>query len=138
MNMVQGWLRQHLSNPQIVGLGLVLATALLMVNFFGSTLAPFFTAIVVAYLLEGAVAGLERSPLSRGISTVLVWLCFTAFLLVALFAIIPLVTRQLAQALQEVPALMLTLQQFLHTLPGRYPEFVSPAEIDDLLAGHPS
>lgn len=133
MNMVQGWLRQHLSNPQIVGLGLVLATALLMVNFFGSTLAPFFTAIVVAYLLEGAVAGLERSPLSRGISTVLVWLCFTAFLLVALFAIIPLVTRQLAQALQEVPALMLTLQQFLHTLPGRYPEFVSPAEIDELL-----
>ena len=133
MNMVQGWIQRHLSNPQIVSLTLVLLASILLVTYFGTTLAPFFAAIVLAYLLEGPVAGLERSAVSRGIATVLVWLVFVAIVLVVLFAIIPLVTAQLAQAVQELPGLVLSLQQYLHTLPERYPQVVSPAQIDDLL-----
>ncbi len=133
MNMVQGWIREHLSNPQVVSLALVLLATVLLITFFGDALAPFLAAIVLAYFLEGAVSGLERSALSRTLSTLVVWLCFSAVLLVVLFVIVPLVTRQLAAAFQDVPALMQSLQQYLYTLPERYPQLVSPAEIDQLL-----
>ncbi len=133
MNMVQGWIREHLSNPQVVSLGLVLLATVLLITIFGNALAPFFAAIVLAYFLEGPVSGLERSALSRTLGTLVVWLCFLAALMVVLFVIIPLVTRQLAAAFQDVPALMQSLQQYLYTLPERYPQLVSPAEIDQLL-----
>lgn len=133
MNMVQGWIREHLSNPQVVSLAMVLLSVLLLVMFFGGALAPFLTAIALAYFLEGAVSGLERSALSRTLGTLLVWLCFVALLLISLFVLVPLITRQLAAAFQDVPALMQSLQQFLYTLPERYPQLVAPAEIDELL-----
>lgn len=133
MNMVQGWIKRHLSNPQVVSLALLLAGVLLLVTYFGGTLAPLFWAIVFAYLLEGPVAGLERSAVSRTMATVLVWLCFVALVLVVLFAIIPLVTRQTGQAIQELPVLMGSVQAYLQTLPERYPQFVSRQEVSDLL-----
>lgn len=133
MNMVQGWIREHLSNPQVVSLALVLIASIVLVTFFGNALAPFLAAIVFAYLLEGVVSGLERSALSRTLGTIIVWLCFVAVLLVALFVIVPLVTRQLAAAFQDVPALMHNLQQYLYTLPERYPQMVTPHEVEELL-----
>lgn len=133
MEAVRGWFRRNLANPQIVSLAIVLFVALLSVTFLGASLGPVFAAIVIAYLLEGPVALLQRWHCSRLISSLLVWLSFVAIFMLLVFALIPLLTRQAGQVVQEIPFLIANAREFLQQLPARYPQVFSPSQVDDVI-----
>lgn len=133
MDVLRGWFARQLANPQIVSLLVLLLGALLAVSFFGATLGPVLAAMVIAYLLEGPVSLLERWRCSRRVATVLVWLAFVAVLLVVLFALIPLMTRQAGQVVQEIPYLIATAREYLQTLPERYPQVFTPTQVDEVI-----
>ncbi len=125
---VTNWFQRHFSDPQVVILALFLTLGLAVVVFFGSMLTPVLASLIIAYLLEGAVQRLERFGLPRLMSVISVFLGFMAMLFFLLFGLLPMLTRQLAAIVQQLPGYIAQAQDWLATLPERYPQLVAPAD----------
>ena len=65
MNLLTSWFKRTFADPQVVILGIVLVVGFAVVIGLGRMLAPVFASIVIAYLLEAAVARLQRTGLPR-------------------------------------------------------------------------
>ncbi len=130
------WFQRHFSDPQVVILALFLFLGLLGVVLFGRMLTPVIASLIIAYLLEGAVQRMERLGLPRLISVISVFSAFMAALLFLLFGLLPMLTRQLAAIVQQLPSYIGQAQGWLSTLPERYPQIVAPAESEaEAIAG---
>lgn len=132
MDVLRAWLKRQLSDPQVVFLGGVIIGLLLFIIFFGGILTPVLAGIILAYLLEGPLARLERWGISRWLAATMVWLTFIAGVLLVCFAVIPLLLHQFTQVIQDIPHLVMKLQSYLDSLPQRYPGWVSSAQIQHL------
>ncbi len=122
------WFRQHFSDPQVAILALFLALGVLVVALFGRMLAPVLASLVLAYLLEGGVQRLERLGLPRLLGVIGVFLGFMATLVYLLFGLVPMLTRQLAAIVRDLPSYVAVAQDWVAKLPERYPQLVAPTE----------
>jgi putative permease len=64
----------------------------------------------------------------------LVYVVFLAVLLFTLFGLLPRLSTQLTQLVQQLPDMVARGQQALLTLPEKYPNLISAAQIDELIA----
>jgi len=135
MRLITEWFRRNFSNPQIVILGLFLLGLFAVLMLLGGMLAPVLAAIVIAYLLEGLVRVLVARGLPRLVAVLLVFLGFLFFVAVVLFGLLPLVSTQATQLVQEIPAILGKGQATLHKLPELYPEIISVEQIDEIIVG---
>lgn len=126
------WFRRYFSDPEAIVLAMLLAVGFGIVLFLGGMLAPVMAALVIAYLLDGAVRVLERRHVPRFQGVLLVYSVFMAFVLVLVFGISPLVWAQMLELAREAPNYLVRAQEVLVSLPERYP-YISPAEIDQLV-----
>jgi len=133
MNLLTSWFRRTLADPQVVILGLVLIAGIAIVAGLGRMLAPVFASIVIAYLLEAVVARMQILGLPRLSSVLLVFLLFLTSLFFLLFGLVPMLTRQLTQLVQQLPSYITQGQELLLQLPQRYPQFVSEKQIQELI-----
>ena len=133
MNLLTSWFRRTLADPQVVILGLVLIAGIAIVAGLGRMLAPVFASIVIAYLLEAVVIRLQALGLPRLASVLLVFLLFLTSLFFLLFGLVPKLTRQLTQLVQQIPSYITQGQELLLQLPQRYPQFVSEKQIQQLI-----
>lgn len=122
------WLQRTFDDPQVAILALALVAGLLVIVLFGQMLTPVVASLVIAYLLEGGVARLRRFGLPRLVSVIIVFTSFMAVLVFLLFGLLPLLTRQVAAIVQQIPAYIAQAQTWLATLPERYPQLVSGPE----------
>jgi putative permease len=125
---ISQWYQRHFSDPQVVILALFLVLGLIAVMMFGRMLTPVVASLIIAYLLEGGVQRLERLGLPRLVSVISVFTAFMAALFFLLFGVLPMLTRQLAVIVQQLPGYIADAQDWLATLPERYPQIVAPAE----------
>lgn len=93
MQFVREWFRRNLSDPQVVILSLLLLIGSLIVLFMGKILAPVLASVIIAYLLEGIVGLLERWRVPRFPAVMVVFCVFITFQIVALFALLPMLSR---------------------------------------------
>jgi putative permease len=126
ISRISGWFQRHFSDPQVVILALFLVLGVAIVVLFGRMLTPVVASIIIAYLLEGPVQRLERFGLPRLVSVIAVFTAFMAALFFLIFGLLPLLTRQLAAMVQQVPSYIQQAQDWLATLPERYPQLVAP------------
>lgn len=133
MNLLTSWFKRNFADPQVVILGIVLIVVFAVVFGLGRMLAPVFASIVIAYLLEAAVAQLLRTGLPRLASVVLVFLFFLASLFFLLFGLVPMLTRQLTQLVQQIPNYITQGQNLLLQLPQTYPQMVSEEQVQRLI-----
>lgn len=132
MNLLTSWFRRTLADPQVVILGIVLIAGFVVVVGLGRMLAPVFASIVIAYLLEAAVVQLQRTGLPRLASVTLIFLLFLTSLFFLLFGLVPMLTRQLTQLVQQIPNYITQGQELLLQLPQRYPQMVSEEQVQGL------
>jgi len=132
MNLLTSWFKRTFADPQVVILGIVLVVGFVVVIGLGRMLAPVFASIVIAYLLEAAVAQLQRVELPRLASVTLVFLLFLASLFFLLFGLVPMLTRQLTQFVQQIPNYITQGQDLLQQLPQRYPQMVSEEQVQNV------
>lgn len=132
MRLITDWFRRTFSDPQVVLLAVLLATGFLVIIYLGNMLAPVLASGVIAYLLEGLVGFLERRDWPRIVAVWLVFAVFVLFLSLVLFGVMPLVSRQLTDLIQQFPSMMTKGQQVLMQLPERYPELVSIEQIQEI------
>ncbi len=132
MRLITDWFRRTFSDPQVVLLAILLGTGFLVIVYLGDMLAPVLASVVIAYLLEGLVGVLERRRWPRIAAVWLVFAVFVLFLSLLLFGVLPLVSRQLTELIQQFPVMATKGQQVLMHLPERYPELVSPEQIQEI------
>ena len=125
LNIFRGWLQRYLSDYEAVVLLVLLLLGFAVVLTMGNMLAPAFAALVLAFLMQGAVAWLERHRVSHAISVSLVFAVFVALLLVFVLILIPLIWNQVSHLLNAVPGMVREGQVLVRSLPELYPGFVS-------------
>ena len=133
-NAISDWFERHFSDPQVIGLAAVLVVGFAIIYLAGEMLAPVIASIVIAYLLEGLVGLLERKRVPRLVAVPLVFLAFLTFLFLVMFGLLPLLSRQATQLLQQLPAMLGRGQELLLALPHEYPELFSEQQVIDLIA----
>ncbi len=133
MNLLTSWFRRTFADPQVVILGIVLVLGFAVVLGLGRMLTPVFASIVIAYLLEAVVTQLQRAGLPRLMSVLLVFLLFLASGFFLLFGLVPMLTRQLSQLVQQLPNYINQGQVLLLQLPERYPQIVTEKQIQQLI-----
>ena len=133
MQVLTNWFKRYLSDPQVVSLALLLIVGLVVVLTLGEMLAPVLASVVIAYLLEGLVVGFQRFHLPRLAAVIWVFSLFMLFVALILFWLMPLLSRQLSELVQQLPAIIGAGQQALMRLPERYPELVSPEQIQEVM-----
>lgn len=124
------WFRRHFSDPQVVILALFLALGVLAIALFGEMLAPVLASLVLAYLLEGGVQRIERFGAPRLVGVIGVFAGFVAALVYLLFGLVPMLTRQLAAIVRDLPSYVAMAQDWVAKLPERYPQLVAPAQAE--------
>jgi len=129
LDLLKAWFRRTFSDPQVVNLGLFVLLGILLVVGLGSALAPVFASVVIAYLLEAMVTRLQGRYLSRLPAVILVFLLFLAVLVFLLFGLVPMLSRQLTQLVQQFPNYISQGQALLSQLPEKYPQMISADQV---------
>lgn len=130
---IKNWFDRKFSDPQIIILGFLLAFGAVLILMLGKMLTPVFIAVVISYLLEGMIPFLQRMGIPRFVAVIIVFLLFMACLLVLLVVLLPMLSRQVGQFLQELPSMISRGQKVLAQLPERYPAFVSEQQIKHVM-----
>ncbi len=142
MGVIKDWIRRYFSDPQVVILAVFLVVGLATVLLAGKHLVPVIASLIIAYLLEGLIQPLQRLGAPRMLAVGIVFLVFFLVLLALLFWLLPVLTRQATQLLQEVPDMLSASQTLILSLPEKYPTVFSEVEIENVLnqirreAGH--
>ena len=130
---ISRWYRRYFTDPQASLLVVLLVVSVVIIATMGKMLAPLLAALVIAYLMEGAIFKLQKKKWSRFWAVNLVYLCFVAFMLYLLLGLLPLLSKQVSQFFQEVPDMINNGQDLLLRLPEQYPEMVSEEYIGQLI-----
>lgn len=132
-HLIRTWFDRYFSDPQVLILGFLLLAGFLFIFTFGSMLAPVLAAVVIAFLLEGMVGWLQRLKTPRNAAVILVFILFMACVLVLLIWLLPLLSRQIGQFLQDLPAMIAQGQKELMHLPERYPDLIHTEQIGQFI-----
>ncbi len=133
MQALNRWLDRYFSDPQILFLISVLLVLFAVLLFFGRMLTPVLASIVIAYLLEGLVGVLERQRWPRWLAVLVVFTLFMLFVLSMLIGVLPSISRQIKDLLQQIPAMLAHGQMALMQLPESYPDLITSAQIEELI-----
>ncbi|MCH7479434.1 MAG: AI-2E family transporter [SAR324 cluster bacterium] len=96
--------RQIVTDPQFVSLFLVLGFLVALFFFFGFELTPFFIALVLAYLLEGAVRELTRRGMRRGYAVLAVFLLYLVIYVAVLVGPLQWIMERAVVLVQALPS----------------------------------
>ncbi|MCC6202506.1 MAG: AI-2E family transporter [Gammaproteobacteria bacterium] len=133
LEVVGQWYRRYFSHPQAVLLFAFLLLAIVVLGSLGDLLVPVFGALIVAYLLEGAVHRLELWHVPRLPAVLLIFALFIVGLFFLLLGLLPLLSRQTTNFVQQLPRLIDEGKQILLHLPDRYPEIFTEQQIADVM-----
>lgn len=123
------WIERYFSDEEAVILLLVLVAGFAAIIWFGRMMAPFLTALVVAFLLQGVVSALNRRGIPHLLSVIVVFLAFISVLLTLAFILMPLIWNQLVGLVQETPRMFASGQHWLDEMQERYPNLISPDQM---------
>ncbi|CAB1275673.1 putative permease [Candidatus Nitrosacidococcus tergens] len=133
MRLMRNWFQRHFSDPQVVGLVILLIIGFATIVFMGNMLTPVFAGVVIAYLLEGSVKHMERFRIPRWIAVSLVFSVFLAVLFSVIFGLLPLLSQQLTQLVKQLPSMIIRGQNQLLGLSDSYPYLFSEEQVKDLI-----
>lgn len=132
MNIVYEWYQRIVSDPQAMTLVILLTGGFLVLLMLGQMLMPVLAGVVVAYLLDGLVEKLYRLGMPRVLSVFLVFLLFLSFLIFALIWLVPELSVQVTQLVQQLPDIVLHVQGVMLQLPEKYPHLFTVEQVNDL------
>jgi putative permease len=133
MNLIRGWFQRFFSDPQAVILALLLLTGFVVVLTMGQMLTPVFASLVLAYLLDGVVLTLQERGVPRLAAVVAVFLLFIVFLAFAMLGLLPRLSYQVTQLVNQLPSIIGKGQEAIMRLPSRYPDLISQAQVQDII-----
>lgn len=134
LDLIKDWYEKHFSDPQVVILALLILSGIAIIFFLGNVLAPVLASIVIAYVLEGLVKKICRTGVPRPVSVIISFSVFIMTIVLLLFGLVPLVSKQLSQLITNLPDMLNKAQQLVMTLPEKYP-MLDAGNINEMIAG---
>ena len=126
LNIINNWFADYLSDEEAVYLLFLIIISISVFFIFGQMLAPVFTSVVIAYLLQGAVSQLVRRGLSDFSAVLLVYILTFGLFVAFMVLVLPLVWQQLTELLNsQLPAVITDTSEWLEALPIKYPDLIS-------------
>jgi len=134
MNVLRAWFERNFSDPQAVILALILITGFAVIIFWGSILAPLLASLVIAYFLEAVVLFLQKKGVARMPAVLMVFLVFVITFLFLMLMLVPLLSSQIAQLMQDLPRQIDGGQRMLLRLPETYPQIISEEQVKEIMS----
>lgn len=132
-DIIRDWYTRNFSDPQAVILAFLLLVVFGLVWLVGGIMAPVLVSLILAYLLEGIVSGMERWRVSRTLASVFVLLLIVTISAVVLFGLVPVLSKQLTDVIRELPDIIQNIQEQLLRLPQSYPDIFTVDQVNDLI-----
>ncbi|PIE41907.1 MAG: AI-2E family transporter [Gammaproteobacteria bacterium] len=131
--LVSGWYKQYFSDQEAVILILLLLVGFTVILTMGKFLAPVFTAIVLAYLLQGVINLLQGKGVPKAGAIGIAYTLFLGLLGGFIFGLVPLTVSQFDRFLEEqLPRVIVMGNDLMKVLPEQYPDLVSQERIDEI------
>lgn len=127
--LVQKWYKKYFVDEEAAIFVVLLTAVSLTIFWLGGMLAPFLTALVFAYMLQGIVAHLTRRGVPAFGAVLAAYGLFMGLLLAVLFLVLPLVWHQGVNLLYEIPGMIDQAKALILTLPERYPNLLTHEQI---------
>ena len=133
IEMFKNWYNRRFTDPQAMGLAAILLFGFVSIYFFSDLIAPLLVAIVLAYLLEWPVRLLnEKLKCPRLVAAMLVLGSFISLVFVVVLVLIPNLWAQLANLLSDLPHMFNRFNEWLLSLPERYPELIDAQTVESI------
>lgn len=116
LQVLKDWWKRYFSNPEATVLFFFIIIFLAMMMLFHKILAPVFASIVVAYLLDWGVVRLEKLHTPHWIAVSIVFILFIAILILTFIGLLPLLSKQLSNLVNELPKFIEKLELLLTNL----------------------
>lgn len=133
LQFIRESIRRLLPNSQAVSLALTLVISFVLIYFLSNVLMPVFVSIVFAYLLESVVGKVEKLKVKRLVAVYLVFSSFMVGLGFLMFFLLPVVSEQAVELIQQIPSIIKQAQIEILRLPKVYPQFFSENKIQQIL-----
>ncbi len=134
--LLNTWVQRHFSDPQVIILAFLLLLGTATIFFIGDILVPVIAALILAYVLDGAVSFLQRRlKLHQTIAVAITFSIFIILLMSVLLVLAPLMIRQASQFVLQIPLMMSHGQDLLMQLPVKYPNLIYEKHVLELVSG---
>lgn len=134
-NVFGRWYNRKFSDPDAAMLLILILISSTLLLLWGGMLMPVLVAAVIAYLLDSPVAQLIRIGVGRSLAVALVLILFITLMIMLTVGLVPVVTKQSISLAQELPNIWQEAQNWLLTLPDKYPEYVEFSQIYEMMEG---
>ncbi len=133
INVLKQWYQRYFTDPQTVIFAFILISGFLLIVLMNAHLMPILVGIIIAYLFEGLAVRMQQIKLNRTIGASFATALMLAGIVMILFVLLPLLSRQVSELILEIPTMFGKGQQLLSQLPERYPDFISTQQVEDMV-----
>lgn len=125
LETVRSWFEKYLGEADAVYLLCIVIAVVLIVLYLGVYLSPIITAATFAFVFNDFVVVLTRMRCPRIVAITLVVLLFVSAAAALMIGILPLVSQQFQQLVNNIPALVEAVRNLVAMLSNQYPDIVS-------------
>ncbi len=133
LKVVDSLVRRYFSDEEAVIFLLLLVSIIGGLFFLGNILAPVLIAIVLAFLLQGIVEKLKKMGASHSVSVSVVFCSFLVSCGVFVALMVPIIWQQSVRLVNDVPRMLVELQNLLRSLSEGDNPIISQSSINDVL-----
>lgn len=133
INILKQWYERYFTDPQTVIFAFILVFGFLLIVVMNAHLMPILIGIIIAYLFEGLVVRMGQINLNRTIAASFATAVILTAIVLTLFVLLPLLSRQVSELIRDLPSMLGKGQQLLSQLPQQYPDIVSTQQVEELL-----
>jgi putative permease len=132
--VLRRWAKHYFSDPQVMILIFMLVGGFILILAFGRMLIPVFLSIIIALLLDSVIEWLRRFNVRRSVAVCLVFVLFLIIFLDLLIILLPLLSHQVAELVEDLPVMIGKVKAELLLLPQRYPGIMSEQRVNQIIS----
>ncbi len=125
--------KRYFSEEEAIIFTGLIAMLVLVLMTMGGVLAPLLWSLVLSYLLQGLVNGLDRCHVPHKLAVYLVYFLFIGVLLAVMLVFMPFIWNSITSFANNLPQMVERLRALLQTLPRDYPEIFTNDQVEQLL-----
>ena len=135
INVFGRWYQRKFSDPDAAMLLILILLSTAALLLWGELIMPVLVAAVIAYLLDWPVTKMVKLGVSRSIACGVVLMGFITVVILMLVGLVPVVSKQSVNLIRETPQIWQKAQDWILTLPDKYPDYIEVYQIHQMMEG---
>lgn len=133
MRELKRWFQKYFDKVENILLPVLILMFIIIMDNFGRILAPLLVSILLTYVLNSLAEFIvNKCKISRLFAIILIYVLIIGLLVTLIATLLPLVIDQLSLLIQQVPGFISHAQTYIQSLPGKYPNLISPVWVNKI------